>query len=119
MAQFRFYATEGESLQLLRELLDAGDLRAVLGQQTLDAPSVTMYPALTQALQSELRENPTVYLYGPYSTHPPYLSKLREGPNAGRYFLSDADGGPHVLFRLAYVIDDTLAEGSIWTQPHY
>ena len=120
MPEFRFYATRDEGLQLLRALLSRGDLKVVPGKQDPVTPEPRTYTGLTAELEEALHQDPGMQLHGPYSTHPPRKIKVKEGPDAGHYFVCDGSGGHHVLLRLPSLSPEgILRQGSLWTQPHY
>lgn len=116
MPKFHFYATQEDSLRMLRGLFARGDLRAIVREDHLVEPSAPVHTTFTHDLEQELRQEHKAHLYGSFSTHAPLFT---ESTIDGTYFLSDTGGGPKVLYRLASVLEGVLTRGNLWTQPRY
>ncbi len=123
MAQLDHFATFDESLAMLQDIFARGDIRAYAGQGPYDQPSAAAFTALTDELKERIRRNPSLYLAGSFSPHSPLFTQQDQGPHAGKFFLFDSKGGPHLSLLLARdrLLDGrlTLLGGNLSSQSEY
>ncbi len=116
MAELRFFSTQQDSLDFLKDVMDRGNLEAVPDEREYHRPEYRGHRTLTPELAHHVENNGTVLLLGPYSTHPLFFRQIEDF-----YYLGG--GGPYISFQGGRVnqVDGlpTLVMGDLSYSQHY
>jgi len=93
MPSFDYFATFDESIEILREVCQAGN-RIIAVPGLFDEPNAPTFNGVNETLISILKEAPGFFVAGPFTHHPIPFAQLKAGPNAGKYTIDVMTQGP-------------------------
>jgi hypothetical protein len=103
MAEFSYYTTFNESLDLLRDIVAVCKLRVIPDVGLFPRPEAPSFEEVTAGVVEQLRKRRALFLAGSFTTRPPEMRMLSGGANAGKYYVSEDRGGPLVQMALSTI----------------
>jgi hypothetical protein len=92
MAEFHFYGSAEDRQELLRQLLGSG--YKLIPNRSYSDPTPDVVDRMSSELLRAIEVNKLLYVLGPFTLRPPFMTQLRRGEYKGRYTVDLSRGGP-------------------------
>ncbi len=93
MAQFTFYASETDRIQILNAILIQRNY-TFIGNRCYQEPKPCLFDKMCQALLDNISVNKLLFIKGPFSKLRIQMDQLKGGEYAGSYVVQQNMGGP-------------------------